>query len=406
MGKAFSYRARDSDGILHTGELRAASKREAAAVLCGEGYFITALREKGPSMHWAGCCKILRGDQTKEVAGFCRQLAVLLRSGVPLLSALDLLQKEAKGSAWAVALRDVHESVRQGSTLADAIRRQARMFPAMLPFMAEAGEASGVLEEVLERMAMYLEKEARFKGKIHTALLYPAVVLTFAALAILVLLVYVLPVFASLYEGLQVELPPTTQALLYGSALCRSHGAFILVGFVGAAVFLRYLYGLPQLRSRVDRLVFAVPAVGPLLLKLQVARWTRMLGALLKSGVPILTAMEVVKNLSGNRALTQALDKAQRGMQGGAALSEALRAQGWFPSLLLQMIAVGEESGKLEFLLLNIADFYEEETDEAAERFAVLLEPFLTAFLGIVVGGIVLAMALPIFDSVVRAAAW
>lgn len=396
----FAYRARDSHGRRVQGRVEARDAGQAAARLRSQGLVVLGLepdRDLGVMLnrHRRG---VGRRIAPRTLAVFCRQFATMVSAGLPLITALRTLAAQAPDSPLGRALRQVHEAVESGDSLARAFGRAGGAFPPLMIDLIAAGEVGGMLEDVLDRLALYLEREENLRQKIRSALTYPAVVLGAAVVIVAFLVTFVLPTFATTYADLGAELPRLTRLLLHLSHGLTAYWWVALLLAAATGVGLGALLRTEAAATAVHRWLLRLPVWGPLLRGRVLGRFCRVLGGLLHGGVPILRALAVVENIVGNKLVARAVRSAQAQVQKGRSLAAPLQESGVFPPLLTTMLATGEEAGRLEEMLSKVADFYESEVERLAERLAAALEPILIVLLTVVVGFIVLAMMLPIFD--------
>ncbi len=336
----------------------------------------------------------------RELSIFTRQFSVMIDAGLPLVQCLDILAGQQANKAFTEILRGVRKTVEGGSTLANALREYPRVFDDLFTNMVEAGETGGILDGVLQRLSTHIEKAVKLRRAVKSALIYPSVVVFIAGSVITLLLWKVVPIFATLFAGLEVALPLPTRIVI---GLSNAVGTFA----VPAAVFLglagygfKLFYGTPQGRLIIDRIILRLPLVGPLMRKISVGMVTRTLGTLLFSGVPMLEAMEITARTSGNAVVEKAILRVRLAIEAGRTIVDPLRETGVFPNLVVQMIGVGEQTGSLDSMLQKIADFYEDEVDVAVGDLLTAMEPLIILFLGVVVGGVVISMYLPLFSLI------
>jgi type IV pilus assembly protein PilC len=394
----FSYTGRTGSGERVTGRRTADTLQDAVSALRREQIIVTGIEPAHAGGRGRGVRR--RGVKAKSLAAFTRQFAVMIDAGLPLLECLDLLGTEEADRRLARVIRDTRFDVERGASLAEAMRRRPEAFDTLYANMVAAGEAGGILETILERLAGYTEKAMKLRGQVVAAMMYPAAVVTMAMLVVGVILWKVVPTFAELFTGLGAELPLPTRVVI---ALSRGlvHWTPGVIAAAGAAGFaLHRYYGTDRGRHVVDGWVLDMPVVGSLLRRVAVARFCRTLGTLVASGVPILEGLQVTASTCGNTVVQAALLATRRGIERGETMAGPLRQSAAFPPMVVQMIAVGEATGALDTMLLKVADFYEEEVDAAVAGVMALLEPLMVGFLGLVVGGIVIAMYLPMFDLI------
>lgn len=332
-----------------------------------------------------------------DVILFCRQFSTMLDAGLPIIQCLDILQQQQENKRFKKILKDVKESVEGGLTFAEALKKYPQQFDDLFVNMVAAGEASGVLDTILKRLSTYLEKAAKLKKRIKGAMVYPAITFLVAVIVVGVIMVFVIPVFEQMFADFGGQLPAPTQFVVNLSRMIRANILYLL-GALAIAVFaLRRVRKTEKGRAVIDRWVLTVPVFGPLLRRVAVAKFSRTLGTMLTSGVSILDALDIVAKTSGNRTVETAIYRVRQGIAEGRTMSEPLAESGVFPAMVCQMIAVGESTGALDTMLIKIADFYDEEVDQAVENLTAAIEPVMMIFMGVVIGGLVVAMYLPIF---------
>lgn len=400
MKKTYVYRARDSQGNVINGTLAADSEAQVLAYLHEQNYYINFLQEENDTVQRMRNFPLFKPIKSQEIVVFCRQLSVMVNCGLPLLHAMKILLTQTNHPVFKKVLSDIYRSLEQGITLTEAMRRHSHVFSALMLHMIEVGEAGGVLDEVLERLAVHLEKDEKIKEKVKTAMIYPLFVLGISVVMVTVIMLFVMPVFVRIFDSINMTLPLPTKMLLSFSLFLQDFYWIIAAVLGGAIIGGIKIFSLPKYRSVVDQYVLKIPLLGALMLKVATARFTRTLGVLLKGGIPLITALATSKNVIGNRFLIRSMQYVEKNVKDGFALSAILARQKIFPPMVIQMIAVGEETGKLDVLLGKIADFYENDVENMTARLSSLLEPMIILVLGVIVGGIVLAVALPMFDSV------
>jgi type IV pilus assembly protein PilC len=331
---------------------------------------------------------------------FTRQFATMINAGLPLVQALDILAQQTENKNLADVTRQVVYDVESGQTLADALRKHPKAFSDLYVNMVAAGEAGGILDTILQRLAQFLEKNDAIIRKVKGAMVYPAVIMTVAAIAVTVLLIFVIPTFQNMFASVQLELPLPTRIVIGASNVLKSYWWAIL-GVIGLSVFalMRY-YKTASGRLQIDAFLLRVPVLGDLLRKSAVSRFTRTLGTLISSGVSILDGLEITARTAGNMVIHNAVMESRQPIAGGDTISAPLQRSKVFPPMVISMIAVGEQTGGLDEMLSKIADFYDEEVDAAVGTLLSLMEPIMIVVLGVIVGGMVVAMYLPIFDMV------
>jgi type IV pilus assembly protein PilC len=336
----------------------------------------------------------------KNLAIFTRQFSVMIDAGLPLVQCLEILGSQEEDKNFAGTILQTRTDVEGGASLADAMRKHPATFDALFTNMVAAGEAGGILDAILKRLAVYIEKNVKLIAQVKSAMTYPIAVISIAASVVAVILWKVIPTFAALFAGLGAELPLPTQIVIWMSNALIRLLPFIVVGMIGAAYGFRQFYATNNGRHVVDRSLLRAPVLGMILRKIAVARFCRTLSTLVSSGVPILDGLDITARTSGNAIIEDAILTTRKSIERGETIAEPLKQTGVFPPMVCQMVGVGEATGALDTMLSKIADFYEEEVDTAVAGLLTLLEPLMIAFLGVVVGGIVIAMYLPIFSLI------
>jgi type IV pilus assembly protein PilC len=333
----------------------------------------------------------------KELAIFTRQFATMIDAGLPLVQCLDILGLQQENLSFKKVILKVKEDVESGSTFADALTKHPKVFDALFVNLVAAGEVGGILDTILSRLAEHIEKAMKLAKKIKGAMVYPSTIVAVALIVTVVLLLYVIPIFAKMFSDFGQELPGPTQVVLSLSAFAQKYFLGILVFFFLVGAGIRWYYRQESGRRNIDRLLLRTPVVGSLLQRIAVARFSRTLGTMVSSGVPILDSMDIVAKTAGNKIIEEAILKARGSISEGKTIAEPLMESTVFPPMVTQMVAVGEATGALDTMLNKIADFYDDEVDSAVEALTSLLEPMLMIFLGVVIGGMVIAMYLPVF---------
>jgi type IV pilus assembly protein PilC len=341
-----------------------------------------------------------KGPSSKDLAVFTRQFSVMIGAGLPLVQCLDILGTQAEDKNFGQIILATRADVENGSSLADAMQKHPKAFDALFTNMIAAGEAGGILDAILKRLATYIEKSVKLKAQVKSAMIYPVAVIVIAAVVVGVILWKVIPTFASLFAGLGAELPLPTRIVMGASDALVRFGVFVIAGLVGLGFAFRAYYGTPNGRRVVDAIVLKLPVLGLLTRKIAVARFCRTLSTLLTSGVSILEALDITARTAGNAIVEEAIYSTRKSIEGGETIAAPLAETAVFPPMVVQMISVGEATGALDTMLSKIADFYEEEVDVAVAGMLTLLEPIMIALLGGIVGGIVIAMYMPIFSLV------
>jgi type IV pilus assembly protein PilC len=394
----FTYRGTNRSGGSVAGEMTAASKSELQSLLRRQQITPTKMSEKGKEFNlptFGG------GVSAKELAVFTRQFSVMIDAGLPLVQCLEILASQQENKLFQKVLTGTRSAVEGGSNLSAAMKQYPKVFDPLYSNMVEAGETGGILDTILQRLSTYIEKNVKLKAAVKSALIYPIGVLTIAAGVIILLLWKVVPIFATLFAGLGVDLPLPTKIVIGASNFVGSiFGLLILVGIAAGIFGLKVWYGTPQGRFVLDSIVLKLPVLGMLMRKIAVARFTRTLGTLISSGVPILEGLDITARTSGNAVVERALFQVRKSLEEGKSLTEPLKDSAVFPGMVTQMIAVGEQTGAMDAMLQKIADFYEDEVDAAVKDLLTALEPVMIVFLGIVVGGVVISMYLPLFSLI------
>jgi type IV pilus assembly protein PilC len=394
----YTYRGVNRMGAKVTGERMAASKAEVNASLRRDKINVSKLSEKGKEFN----IPTFGGSvDAKELAVFTRQFSVMIDAGLPLVQCLEILAAQQENKLFQKIIVGVRTSVEGGATLSTAMKQHVKVFDALYHNMVEAGETGGILDTILQRLSTYIEKNVKLKRAVKSAMIYPVSVIGIAILVIALLLWKVVPIFVTLFNGLQVNLPLPTRIVIGLSNLVGSiYGLMVVVFAVAFGFAVKFWYGTPQGRMMIDGLLLKVPVVGLVLRKIAVARFTRTLGTLISSGVPILEGLDITARTSGNAVIERAIAKTRKEVEAGRSLVEPLKETDVFPGMVTQMIGVGEQTGAMDTMLQKIADFYEDEVDVAVKDMLTAIEPIMIVFLGVVVGGVVISMYLPLFSLI------
>jgi len=394
----FTFSGKDASGQKVSGERTAVNKQMLAIQLRKEQITAGAIREKGKefSLPTFGSTKV----KTKDVAIFFRQFSVMIDAGLPLVQCLEILAANQENPNFQKTLTGVRTTVEGGSTLANAMRQYPVVFDDLSTNMIEAGETGGILDLILQRLAGYVEKAVKLRSAVKSALIYPIAIVSLAFLIVGALLKWVVPIFANMFSGLGVDLPVPTRVVIGLSHFIGQFWWFFIVGLVAL------VYGMKQIRKNpkgnyyFDVALLKLPVIGPLLRKIAVARFTRTLGTLITSGVPILDGLSITARTSGNAVLEEALMKVRKAIEEGRTIVDPLKESGVFPNMVTQMIGVGEATGAMDNMLQKIADFYEDEVDAATKDMLAMLEPVIIGLLGIMIGGIVISLYMPLFAMI------
>ena len=398
----YTFRGTNRSGAVVSGERTAANKTELAAMLRREQVNVSKMSEKGREFNIP---TFGTGVDSKELAVFTRQFSVMIDAGLPLVQCLEILANQQENKTFQKVLTGVRASVEGGATLAASLKQFDKVFDALYYNMVDAGETGGILDTILQRLATYIEKNVRLKRAVRSALIYPTAVIGIAAMVITLLLWKVVPIFVTLFNGLGAELPLPTRMVIGLSTFIGSwYGFFIFAAFVGTVFSLAWWYRTPQGRLTIDTIVLKLPVLGMLMRKIAVARFTRTLGTLISSGVPILEGLDITARTAGNAVIERAITATRKAVEAGRSLVDPLKESDVFPGMVTQMIGVGEQTGAMDAMLQKIADFYEDEVDVAVKDMLTLLEPMMIMFLGLVVGGIVISLYLPLFSLISKLA--
>jgi type IV pilus assembly protein PilC len=398
----FTFSGKSATGEKIQGERVAASKEMLSTALRRERIQPASIREKGKefSLPTFGSGKV----KVKDVAVFFRQFSVMIDAGLPLVQCLEILAANQENPSFQKTLTGVRTTLEGGSTLANAMRQYPKIFDDLTTNMIEAGETGGILDIILQRLAQYVEKAVKLRSAIKSALIYPVAVVSIAVLIVGALLKWVVPIFANLFVGLGVALPLPTRVVIGLSAFVGTFWWFGIVGMILLVFGIKQIRKHPRGRYYFDAMLLKMPIVGILLRKIAVARFTRTLGTLITSGVPILEGLAITARTSGNAVLEEALMKVRKAIEEGRTIVDPLRECGVFPNMVTQMIGVGEATGAMDAMLQKIADFYEDEVDSATKDMLAMLEPAIIGMLGVTIGGIVISLYMPLFAMISKLA--
>jgi len=395
----YVWKGRTLAGEAQTGEVEVARQDEALELLRKKRILVTSLQPKGSGFalpKFGGGVSV----STKDLAIFTRQFATMISAGLPLVQCLDILAKQSSKPSFGRVISEVTREVEAGATLSDALGKHKSVFDDLFRNMVAAGEAGGVLDEILLRLATYIEKADALKRKVQSAMVYPAVVLTVALGATAFMLIFIIPTFAKMFTDFGGELPLPTKIVLIMSNILVHWWWVMLLGLFAAFIALQRYYSTEAGHRQVDALVIRMPVLGDVLLKGAVARFTRTLGTLIASGVPILAGLEITARTAGNKIIAEAIMSARASIREGETVSAPLKSSGVFPPMVTQMISVGEQTGALDEMLTKIAVFYEAEVDTAVDTLTSIIEPVMIVIMGGIVGGMVVSMYLPMFKLI------
>lgn len=386
----YEWEGKDKNGKNVRGEMRAGGEAVVNATLRRQGILVTKVRKRRTS---GG-----RSIKQKDIAIFTRQLATMMKAGVPLLQAFDIVARGSNNPRLTKLLTDIRSDVETGTSLSAAFRKHPMHFDSLYCNLVEAGEAGGILEALLDRLAIYQEKTMALKSKIKSALMYPIAVIVVAFIVLTVIMLFVIPAFKEVFRSFGADLPAPTLVVIALSEFFVSYW-WAIFGFLfgGGYFFFQAWKRSEKMQMTMDRLLLKFPIFGDLILKSVIARWTRTLSTMFAAGVPLVEALDSVGGASGNAVYVQATEQIQKDVSTGSALTTSMTATGVFPTMVLQMAAIGEESGSLDHMLGKAAEFYEEEVDDMVKGLSSLMEPFIIVILGVLIGGIVVSMYLPIF---------
>jgi type IV pilus assembly protein PilC len=387
----FTYTARALNGQLKSATIEAKSREEVVAQLRKQKLTVVKVDEQTKK-------KTAGRISMRDIVIFTRQFATMINAGLPLVQALDILAKQSENKSLKEVTRQVVFDVESGHTVADALRKHPKAFSELYTNMVAAGEAGGILDTILLRLAVFLEKNDALVRKVKGAMIYPGVILSVAVIAVGVLLLFVIPVFKEMFASVGMALPLPTRVVIGLSEFLQGYWYLVGGGIIGAVWLLRAYYATSNGRRQIDGMLLRVPILGDVLRKSAVSRFTRTLGTLISSGVSILEGLEITAKTAGNRIIQDAIMESRASIAGGESIAAPLQKSQVFPPMVISMIAVGEQTGGLDEMLSKIADFYDEEVDAAVSGLLAMMEPVMIVFLGVVVGGMVVSMYLPIFD--------
>lgn len=398
---AFTYKAKTAAGLVMEGVLDAEEQKSAVDKLRSQKFVVLEIAEKRDTIIdkvKSMIAKQKKGKVTsKDLVLFSRQLSTLVSAGVPIVQSLGILETQAENPAFKEVLAAVKGDIEAGLSISDALKKHPEAFPDLYCSMIKAGELGGILDTILERLTSYMESSEALKAKVKSAMMYPAIVLSICALVTVFLLVFVIPTFKNIFSSFGAELPLPTQMLIDLSDAMKARWYLLIAGPPAAYKAFMWWYSTPRGHRIVDAKILNAPIFGVILKKVAVARFTRTLGTLIKSGVPIMQALETVASTAGNVVIAEAVLQTRESIREGGHLSDPLKKSGLFPNMVTSMISVGEETGALDIMLNKIADFYDQEVDTAVKGLTSLIEPIVIVIMGIIIGTIVIAMFMPMF---------
>jgi len=392
----FEYKGKTLAGAAVQGKLKAKSKQDVERVLRQNRIMVKSIYKKAPEIQ----IKIGTGVKKIDVSRFTRQFATMIGAGLPMVQCLEILTVQMENKELAKIVAQVKEAVQGGSTLSEAMARHPKIFDPLYTNMVEAGEIGGALDAILVRLAVYREKADKLVRKVKGAMIYPSVIVVVATAVTIAMLTFIVPVFANMFGGLNAELPMPTQVVLQISNFLKANFLYLFFGTLGLLGIFLWWKRTPAGALMTDKALLVMPVLGNLVRKSAVARFTRTLGTLLASGVSILEALEITAKTAGNLVIANAINKSVLAIAEGETITGPLKESGVFPPMVTQMISVGEKTGGLDEMLNKIADFYDEEVDDAVAALTSVIEPIIIVFMGIVIGGILVAMYLPMFDII------
>ena len=394
----FSWEGKTRTGAQQKGEMEAPNEAAVMAQLRRQGIMPSKIRERGRGMDLKLSIPGFDPKITsKDLVVFTRQFATMIDAGLPLVQCLDILSRQQPNRTFKKILIQVKESVESGSTFADALKRHPKAFDELYVNLVAAGEVGGILDTILNRLAAYIEKALKLKKQVKSAMTYPTTIIGIAVVVIAVILIFVIPAFEKMFADFGGTLPMPTQVVINLSNFIQRYILVIIGGFMGTVWLIKRIYRTPKGREKIDDWALKTPIFGILIRKVAVAKFTRTLGTMISSGVPILDGLEIVAKTAGNKTVEKAIYRVRQSISEGKTIAEPLEKSGVFPPMVCQMIAVGEQSGAIDTMLNKIADFYDDEVDDAVGNLTAMMEPLLMLFLGTTVGGLVVAMYLPIF---------
>ncbi len=392
----YLWEGKNRNNIVQKGEMDASSEDVVRSNLNRLRITPTKIKKK-PKDLFENVAFLQPSVTQRDVILFCRQFSTMIDAGLPIIQCMDILHAQQENATFKKMLKNIKEQVESGATLADSLKKYPQQFDDLFVNMVAAGEAGGILDTILRRLSAYMEKAARLKSQVKGAMTYPIVTMIIAVAVVAVILVFVIPVFQQMFDDMGGALPPITQIVVAMSEFVKSKIHWIVIGIIIFIFAFKKYYKTEKGRKLVDATVLKLPVFGLLIRKVSVAKFTRTMGTMLSSGVAILEALDIVAKTSGNKTVEQAIYTVRSGIAEGRTMADPLAESGVFPAMVCQMISVGESTGALDAMLEKIADFYEEEVDQAVDNLTSLIEPFMLVFLGVVIGTLVVAMYMPIF---------
>ena len=392
----YLWEGKNRNNIVQKGEMEASSEDLVRSNLNRLRITPTKIKKK-PKDLFENVAFLQPNVTQRDVILFCRQFSTMIDAGLPIIQCMDILHAQQENATFKKMLKNIKEQVESGSTLADSLKKYPKQFDDLFVNMVSAGEAGGILDTILRRLSAYMEKAAKLKSQVKGAMTYPIVTMVIAVAVVAVILVFVIPVFQEMFADMGGALPPITQIVVGMSEFVKSKIHWIVIGIIIFIFAFKKYYKTEKGRKLVDATMLKLPVFGLLIRKVAVAKFTRTMGTMLSSGVAILEALDIVAKTSGNKTVEQAIYTVRSGIAEGRTMADPLAESGVFPAMVCQMISVGESTGALDAMLEKIADFYEEEVDQAVDNLTSLIEPFMLVFLGVVIGTLVVAMYMPIF---------
>ena len=392
----YLWEGKNRNNIVQKGEMEASSEDVVRSNLNRLRIAPTKIKKK-PKDIFANVAFLQPKVTQRDVILFCRQFSTMIDAGLPIIQCMDILHAQQENATFKRMLKTIKEQVESGSTLADSLKKYPKQFDDLFVNMVAAGEAGGILDTILRRLSAYMEKAAKLKSQVKGAMTYPIVTMVIAVAVVAIILVFVIPVFQEMFADMGGALPPITQVVVKMSEFVKSKIHWIVIGIILFIFAFKKYYKTEKGRRVVDATMLKLPVFGILVRKVAVAKFTRTMGTMLSSGVAILEALDIVAKTSGNKSVERAIYNVRSGIAEGRTMADPLAESGVFPAMVCQMISVGESTGALDAMLEKIADFYEEEVDQAVDNLTSLIEPFMLVFLGVVIGTLVIAMYMPIF---------